>query len=301
MCITDRTTESRPNNEADPLFCPPASNLQTEKDKSKSRRKKIFGNKVDAEPPTLDSIKNKCNHYKARAEGCGRAGIVLNLNRTPKPHAEYVAMRTRCKTLICPECSKSRRAKIASHIRYFLQMFPQTHMLTLTLRANSHQTGAITKYWLQLRARLWKHGIRFKFFLVRELTKAGTEHLHILVSQRLNITLIRKIWHELTGDSFVVHIKKADEGAVQYLSKYLSKNQKHWRIIILKRMRLYSCSKGLTLGQFTRLRIGTFVALFDKFEHAVTDAEERTWESYLQWCIMTDVNPPPTLSDPPPF
>jgi hypothetical protein len=174
-------------------------------------------------------------------------------------------------------------------------------MLTLTLRAGSHQTGIITKYWLQLRARLWKHGIRFKFFLVRELTKAGTEHLHILVSQRLNITLIRKIWHELTGDSFVVHIKKADEGAVQYLSKYLSKNQKHWRIIILKRMRLYSYSKNLTLGQCTRLRIGTFVALFDKFEHAVTDAEERTHESYLQWCIMTDISPPPTLCDPPPF
>jgi hypothetical protein len=151
-------------------------------------------------------------------------------------------------------------------------------MLTLTIRHGSHELGVIMEYWKRLRARFWKEGIKFKYFLVREFTRKGTEHLHILVSQRLNIVWIRKAWREITGDSFVVHIAKADEGAVRYLSKYLSKQQEYWRLTLVKRMRLYAHSKGLLLGQYCRLT-DMLVKICNDKKEADRVAEERNVES----------------------
>jgi hypothetical protein len=102
--------------------------------------------------------------------------------------------------------------------------------------------------------------------------------LHILVSQRLNIVWIRKAWKEITGDSFVVHIAKADQGAVAYLSKYLSKQQEYWRLTLLKRMRLYAHSRGLMLGQYCRLT-DRLVKICDSKEEAEREADDMNTES----------------------
>jgi hypothetical protein len=225
----------------------------------------------------LDSYKNKCNHYLQRASNCMKPHAVLE-SRYYELWRTYHAVPVRCNTLACPLCASIRRARIKKKITHFLQQFPDAHMLTLTIRHGKHELGIIMEYWKRLRARFWKEGIKFKYFLVREFTRKGTEHLHILVSQRLNIVWVRKVWKEITGDSFVVHIAKADEGAVAYLSKYLSKQQEYWRITLVKRMRLYAHSKGLLLGQYCRLT-DMLVKICNDKKEAEKIAEERNVES----------------------
>ena len=228
-----------------------------------------------------------------------KPGVVVADTRKTLPFQTYSAFRVSCKTHICEVCAKRRRAEIAKRIRYFITSNSGVHLLTLTLKAGKHKIGEISAFWKKLRARLWKAGRAFKFFLVREFTKKGTEHLHILIDRKLPKGFISKVWKEITGDSFIVDIRKADEGAVMYLSKYLAKSQKSWRLILLKRMRLFSHSKNMMLGQCTKLRLGSLVSIHDSYSDALYHADELNRESASFFISLH--SPLPVLSEPPPF
>lgn len=261
--------------------------------KKKGKSQAVSGENIDLIPLQISvTVEN----YARRAESCRKRAAVYDDYRDGK--AKGITLR--CNTLVCPDCAKRRRARIASKIRYFLVSHPNAYLITLTLKQGTHRIGEIMLFWKRLRARLWKIGVEFKFLLVREFTRKGTEHLHILVSRRLNIALVRKIWHEITGDSFVIDARKADEGAIGYLSKYLAKNCEHWREVVANRLRMFSHSVGLLLGQAKRIALGRVVAFCDSLAEAVRIADEMNTERAIE-SAMRFKPPSDTLATPLPF
>lgn len=182
---------------------------------------------VDA---ALDGMPEEVNRL-ARFRSCGHNGWVMRSIEDPE---RYRVKCDKCRDRFCTPCATERSRLVASCVEEYGRG-RQIRFITLTLR-KSGRTLREDVDRLQLafaklrRRRIWtrsqKGGIAFIEIKRRRGDDGWHVHLHALseggyVSQDdLSVA-----WHELTGDSFIVHVKwcESAERAAFYAAKYAGK------------------------------------------------------------------------------
>lgn len=163
-----------------------------------------------------------------------------------------VKMITGCKKRFdcdCPQCSKKWKRKVSRQIYDAVLSFSNPSFLTLTLVKQNCGVDRMKSLW-QLRwdlfRRLKSQGYKIsKWVGVIEYPN----HLHIVMECGfIPQQKISKIWKTVTGDSYIVDIRRLGNRAApqlmaKYLSKYLGKS-KDWTpevVAELRSFRLHQC------------------------------------------------------------
>ena len=140
----------------------------------------------------------------------------------------------KCRDRWCIPCQVEKRYRLQKNIRNTPLPLP-IRFLTLTLRSNRDALSVqIKRIYRSFRLLRQKPPIRNclrggVFFLELTLNRDTTQwhpHLHILFSgQYLPVELVRKHWHRITGDSYVVDVRAVanKDVAAAYVTKYVSK------------------------------------------------------------------------------
>lgn len=130
----------------------------------------------------------------------------------------------------CPHCGKVKKGRVLDRVKTGFETIGSDYarMMTLTLGPKA-ENKKIGKYWARFRQYILKnYGLKLSFFWVKEFTKKGKIHMHILVDQYVHISKIRKAWKYATYQtSHIVHITGAkNEGIYNpagYMMKYITK------------------------------------------------------------------------------
>lgn len=132
--------------------------------------------------------------------------------------------RFRCQ---CPDCSKRWKRKVMKKFYWGIAAMKKPKFLTLTLTKRRSDGIKLDEIWEMRKAlfkKLRKRGYRIDSWLgVVEMPN----HVHIVLDgDYIPQDLISKTWHTITGDSYIVDIRRVrKEGRViSYLSKYLGKS-----------------------------------------------------------------------------
>jgi len=98
-------------------------------------------------------------------------------------------------------------------------------MLTLTL-SDTIDDKRITEFWHRLQNSLKKYGLRFAYVWIKEFTKKGRRHLHVMLDRFIKKSLIKRLWIKATeGTSYIVKINhRPIRSASGYISKYVTKD-----------------------------------------------------------------------------
>jgi len=169
---------------------------------------------------------------------CHRIGTIV------KHQGEKItAIRLRCKSWTCPDCSKMRRSKLIAEA---LEGKPQ-RFITLTVNPNwfdspEDRARRLVQAWRRVRRRFLEAaaGRVLEFLAVFELTKNGEPHLHIVargsfIPQRW---LSAQMNAEIGAPIVDIRAVKGAKEVAKYVSKYISKRnvkigslKRYWRSI----------------------------------------------------------------------
>ena len=196
-------------------------------------------------------------------------GVSLNKNAAGK----LAICPTYCRSRMCPVCSRQRSKRVYSQILHRLAGTRQPRMITLTLaddgRGLSERLDRLYASYRRLRQRkVWKHSVNGAV-AIAEVTR-GVDgdhwhtHLHIVFRGRyLPHHQLKEAWHQITGDSFIVHIgaRGSREQCARYVSKYVAKGTDvtHWTKEALQTYALAMKGRRLliTSGSFHGSGIGS--------------------------------------------
>lgn len=140
-----------------------------------------------------------------------------------------------CRQRLCPHCSRARSARVYNQLSGLLAEVDHARMLTLTLKPSSDglalQLNKLYASYRKLRSTpMWKANVQAAVAVAEVKIGQGSgewhPHLHVLWKGKfLPHAQVKKHWHSITGDSFIVHIAGKMEHRVlsRYLAKYVSK------------------------------------------------------------------------------
>jgi len=166
----------------------------------------------------------------------------ITLTNCPTPIGRYVSsggvsIPAPCNSWRCPVCGKVKKNKVIDRIHDGQVLLKQDESLHpdyrffrfLTLTQSVDDPVPIMKAWNRFRAYFAKKGIKFVYFGVKEFTKKGKRHLHILVNRYLRFEDIKYAWMLATeGYSWRVWINRVDiKSGAGYMTKYMSKTLDH--------------------------------------------------------------------------
>lgn len=139
-----------------------------------------------------------------------------------------------CNSWSCPHCGKVKKLRLAQRIE--TGFFSDEKVIAWTLTQKLGSTQDILINFGKLRKNLkyyFEHNnnntnimsFHMKYFWVKEFTRAGQRHLHILTNVSIDHKILSKLWKNVTkGESYRVWINKADiKNAPGYMFKYLTK------------------------------------------------------------------------------
>lgn len=212
--------------------------------------------------PSPSAIHGHCLADGRRPNPLGGAGVspadlLLDPVRTiqsktidcPNPVGVAIGSRTGkvvklpCNRWSCPECGPVKVKRL--QVRTLLGDLQPRAFLTLTQHTDD-QTP-ITDAWNRFVSALRSKGWIIRYIWVKEYTRKGKTHLHVLVEGWWDWTETSRLWMLATGGaSKITNIKKIHDfrGAVRYIMKYLSKTLNG---IYEKGERRYSSSRGAIL------------------------------------------------------
>jgi len=160
-----------------------------------------------------------------RFANCG-SGAVVERGR----NGEYRVRANYCRSRWCRPCAAARAAALADTIA--TRLAGRTfRFLTLTLRSSStpltDQLSRLIRCFRELRrSRLWRQTVTGSIAVI-EITRNNGRwhpHLHVLIlGNYVDQAQLAQRWHAITGDSFVVWIRRPPEGIADYIAKYASK------------------------------------------------------------------------------
>jgi hypothetical protein len=130
-----------------------------------------------------------------------------------------------CKKWDCPVCSRVKVNKLLDDTNMFFE-FEHVRFMTLTEKATASNKDQIIRHYRRLMDNLKKKYPGLKAFWIKEFTKRGTRHLHVVLNQYIPQKEIKRLWIKATGgESFIVHIEDAKEirNAAAYMTKYMTK------------------------------------------------------------------------------
>lgn len=171
--------------------------------------------RVDGMVLTVDFASSCCNPSEYHLM-CGETGQFYNM--MTGCHSRWSCQ--------CPECSKRWKRKVIRRFTDGIAAMKTPRFLTLTLTKKRAMWDNLDRLWdmrRELFIRLRKHGIKIRSWLgVIELPN----HAHLVIdSDYIPWKLLSKIWHTVTGDSYIVDIRRINKKGhmIGYLVKYLGK------------------------------------------------------------------------------
>lgn len=162
--------------------------------------------------------------------------------RSTQDPPRYRIQSNRCRDRWCEACAVEQRRVVARNLRSLL---PQTRLrlVTLTLKTTATPLAAQLDKMHRCFAKFRKHpkirrcltgGLAFIEITLNPTTKLWHPHIHCLCEGRyVAQTLARQIWHNITGDSYIVDVRAIGnpDTAAGHFTKYAGKAINHtvWR------------------------------------------------------------------------
>lgn len=210
-----------------------------------------FRKRVDAALEQCDKVSSRrlsafrCCGSDAHVES-RIAGGKFSLGGGPPGMTIYRIRSTKCHDRFCLPCSKARAERIRTSLAIWLKPKQNLSLITLTLKqgpATLRSTlDRITRAFRCLRGKkLWKKCVlggvatieakigddKNKF---KKEDKPWNVHFHIIAEAKyIHQKSLSKLWLEITGDSDIVDVRRvgARSGAIQYITKYITKSSDH--------------------------------------------------------------------------
>lgn len=190
-----------------------------------------------------------------------REPIVLALDASPYPEDRRRALRlasccqgaafhvdprlgkvrpwvSRCRDRMCPYCGVARSAHAADQLHDAIRTMPRPRFMVLTRksvnRPLAEQLHSMREAFAKLRRKKeWKRHVKGCVYTI-ECTRnedTGLYHPHthaIYDGEYFPQGLLRRLWHDVTGDSDIVWIQAIDDprAAAEELAKYIGKPQR---------------------------------------------------------------------------
>lgn len=189
--------------------------------------------------PRIDAYIKACEIYadedgsfggklSSRLQNCRRHACFVQHKVTKKLRV----MSSRCKLRWCPICRDVQRMIVTQAVDKWLRCQKYPKMITLTLMHNDDplqlQIKKLYDCFRKLRRRAYFQrlitgGVWFFQLKYNARTEEWHPHIHCLVAGKyLPHSRLKSLWHEITGDSFVVDIRpvKDLENAATEVARY---------------------------------------------------------------------------------
>lgn len=152
---------------------------------------------------------------------------------------KYRIVSTKCHDRFCLPCSKARAERIRTSMLIWMHGRPNLSLITLTLKQGNQPLrqilDRITRCFRALRNKpLWKKAVTGGVATIEaKIGKDGQAwnvHFHVVAEAKfLRQDKLAALWLQITGDSRVVDVRRvgANSGAVQYITKYVTKSSDH--------------------------------------------------------------------------
>lgn len=171
--------------------------------------------------------------------GCDATVEVIYSKWFPGRITDQRIRSTKCHDRFCVPCSSERSWRIRQSLLTHMFKRKDMSLITLTLLQSaaplSELLDRIGKHFKALRNRpLWKKAVAGGACIVE--TKVSDDgkhwnvHMHVLAEAKyMPQQALSQEWHTVTGDSYVVDVRRvgAMTGAVQYITKYITKAADH--------------------------------------------------------------------------
>ena len=141
----------------------------------------------------------------------------------------------RCRDRLCPLCARRRGWTATAKVAAIVRTFNAPRLVTLTLKSNAdHLSACVTrlfKSFAELREfEEWDSRVKGGVWAL-EITRNTTTglwhaHLHIITDgQYLPQPMLKKLWREITGDSYIVDVRAVHDRAeaARYVAGYIAK------------------------------------------------------------------------------
>lgn len=141
-----------------------------------------------------------------------------------------------CKNRFCPECSPRRSARIANRLQWLINKIQKRptwrlKMITLSMANCSDLEFGIKQLVSSFRRlrqrRLWKYNVDGGAFVIEVTGRPGSWHPHIhaiVYSRFIPWKKLWRDWKQCSGGSAVWISSVSSQGAIKYITKYISKS-----------------------------------------------------------------------------
>lgn len=166
-----------------------------------------------------------------RFENCGSQAFVLRSREHPN---NYRIRTNRCRDRLCEPCAREKRTLVGQNLARSLPPV-SLRLMTLTLKSRPihlrEQLARLLECFRKLRAgKEWRRRVRGGVYFM-ELTinvESGLWHPHlhcIYEGSYFPLDTLRKLWHTVTRDSFIVDLQFIKQSAwvAGYVAKYAGK------------------------------------------------------------------------------
>lgn len=179
----------------------------------------------DPESDRLDKLASKLAK-------CCASPIVYGVDDPETP----ILVEARCKSRLCPRCSRIRAAKLINDLRFYAGLIDSPRFLTLTLQSSDHnlrdQLLHMRKSFAKLRkSKLWKAHVTGGIYTI-EVTynrrrRQWHPHIHAIIDGTFMPQAdIVTAWQKASNGSIIVDIRACHSrgDAVNYLASYIAKS-----------------------------------------------------------------------------
>lgn len=164
------------------------------------------------------------------SEGWGRTGDRCGGAVAEKEdNGEQLVVPLLCGQWSCPVCSRLRYRWFVRNCRRAIEDHQLRYFWTLTidhkLESPAESWRLISAHWNRFRTALKRLYPQLAFVWVVEPTpRTGHAHLHVLMNVYVEHALVKRLWSEASGGSYVVYVERLENvDAAGYLAKYLQK------------------------------------------------------------------------------
>jgi hypothetical protein len=142
---------------------------------------------------------------------------------------------SRCRDRMCPLCSRRRGSQATAKVAAITHTFDAPRLLTLTLRSNNDGLEKCVRRLFSCFGELrslkgWTTRVHGGIWTLEVTRNAQTAqwhaHLHLICDgDFFPQPLLKTLWHQVTGDSFIVDVRAVHDRAeaARYVAAYLSK------------------------------------------------------------------------------